>query len=238
MFAMTLSELKKEVRVHSGKERAKTNEWFFKTGKGQYGEGDKFLGLTMPEQRKIAKQFCVLSYKDVKTLLDDKYHEHRMIGLLILVYKYETADEKEKTKIFKFYIKNRKAVNNWDLVDVTTPNIVGMYLLDRPKKDREFLYTYAKSKNLWERRISILATFPSIKSEKFIDTFKISELLLNDEEDLIHKAVGWMLREVGKRDKKQLKKFLDKHIRSLPRTTLRYSIERFPEKERKGYLVK
>ncbi len=235
---MSLTKLKKEAVELAKIERAKNNEWFFKTGKGEYGEGDKFLGLTMPEQRKIAKQFSDIPYSDIEVLLKNKYHEYRMIGLLILVYKFEKADEKEREKIFKFYIKNRKAVNNWDLVDVTTPHIIGRHLLTLPNNERRFLYTYAKSKSLWERRIAILATAPFISAGKFSDTLKISEQLLSDEEDLIHKAVGWMLREVGKKDVAVLKKFLDKNIRSLPRTTLRYAIERFPETERKMYLKK
>jgi 3-methyladenine DNA glycosylase AlkD len=233
---MSLTLLRLEAKKHATKKRAEANAWYFKTGKGEYGEGDKFLGLTMPAQRKIAKQFCALPYTDIKKLLDDSYHELRMIGLLILVYKFEKTSEKGQKKIFNFYLRNRKAVNKWDLVDVSTPKIVGKYLLERPVAERKFLYTYAKSKNLWVRRIAILATFPFIDANKFNDTLKISKMLLDDKEDLIHKAVGWALREVGKKDEKVLKNFLDTHIRKLPRTTLRYSIERFPEKERKMYL--
>lgn len=234
----TYSAVKKEIQKNANKERAASSEWFFKTEKGQYGAGDRFLGLTMPIQRQIAKQCLALSYSDVKKLLESKYHEHRMIGLLILVYRFERGDEAQRKQVFDFYIKNHRAVNNWDLVDCTTPNIVGRYLLTRPKRERAFLYTYARSENLWERRIAVLATYSFIREGSFEDILKISEILLRDKEDLIHKAVGWMLREVGKKDGKVLRAFLDKHIRELPRTTLRYAIEKFPEKERKVYLGK
>lgn len=232
---MSLSKLKKAVRKKAKKKRATANEWFFKTGKGEYGEGDMFLGLTMPEQRAIAKEFQDISSKEVKVLLASKWHEERMIGLLILVYRYEHSADEEKEKIFNFYIKYRQAVNNWDLVDVTTPSIIGDYLYD---KDKTLLYRYAKSKNLWERRIAIVATYLFIKRGLLEDTLNISKLLLNDTEDLIHKAVGWMLREVGKQDVQRLEQFLKNNIREVPRTTLRYAIERFPERKRKAYLKK
>lgn len=231
----SLSALKKKVRTKAKKDRAKTNAWFFKTGKGEYGEGDKFLGLTMPEQRAVARQFRDLSLKEVERLLKGVWHEERMIGLLILVHRYEAGTEVEKEKIFAYYIKHRHAVNNWDLVDVTTPSIIGDFLYTRNK---DLLYTYARSKNLWERRIAIVATYPFIKRGLLQDTFRISKLLLNDTEDLIHKAVGWMLREVGKQDRKKLERFLTKHIQELPRTTLRYAIEHFPEEKRQEYLHK
>jgi 3-methyladenine DNA glycosylase AlkD len=240
----TVNEIKKGVRKYSNPKRAKINQKFFKTGKGQYGEGDVFLGLTMSEQRKIASTNTELPYTEIKKLLDSKYHEERMIGLLVLVYKFEKKNKDPKQndlnqkKIFDFYLKNRKAINNWDLVDVTTPNIVGEYSLNKPKKDRSFLYKYAKSKNMWERRIAILATWRFIKHGQIADTLNISKILLSDKEDLIHKATGWMLREVGKVDEKALRKFLDANIEKMPRTALRYAIEKFPEKERKKYLAK
>ena len=234
----TINDIQKEASVYACTKQAKTNAWFFKTEKGQYGEGDKFLGLRMPEQRKIAKQFSAASFPTITKLLKSKWHEERMIGLLILLYQFEKADNATKKKIFDFYIKNRAAVNNWDLVDATTPHIIGRYLVDKPRAERQFLYDYAQSGNLWERRIAILATFPFIKIEKFTDTLAIAEILLNDNEDLIHKAVGWMLREVGKKDEQVLCAFLDKNIRKLPRTSLRYAIERFPEPKRKAYLKK
>jgi 3-methyladenine DNA glycosylase AlkD len=225
----------KEIYSYKDKNRAKSSIWYFKTGKSEYGEGDKFLGLTMGQQRKIAKSFLGIDFDDVKILLNSVYHEERMIGLLILVYKYKNAEGKLKKKIFDFYIKNKKMVNNWDLVDVTTPNIIGDYLKD---KDKKLLYIFSKSKNIWEKRMSILATFPFIKDGKFEDSFKISKILLFDEHDLIHKAVGWMLREVGKKNIKELRKFLDLNKSKMPRTMLRYSIERFPENLRLKYLRK
>jgi len=232
---MIFDKLKKEINLHSDKNRAKTNAWFFKTGKGEYGEGDVFLGLTMPEQRKISKGFKDLSLTDVTKLISSKYHEERMIALLILVQKYELGNKRIKKQIYNFYIKHRSRVNNWDLIDVTTPNIVGDYL---KKKDKKILYTFARSKSLWERRMAILSTYTFIKHGMLQDTLNISKILLSDEEDLIHKAVGWMLREVGKVDQSKLESFLRKNVRQIPRTTMRYAIERFPEKKRKAYLKK
>ncbi|HJN62688.1 MAG TPA: DNA alkylation repair protein [Candidatus Paceibacterota bacterium] len=226
-------EIKKEIRKYAKKKKAKNNEWFFKTGKGEYGEGDKFLGLTMPEQRKITLKHRELGLREVKKLLDSVYHEERMIGLLILVCKYKKT--KNKKEIFDFYLKNKKAINNWDLVDVTTPNIVGDYLKNR---DKGLLYKFAKSKDLWQKRIAIVATCVFIKEGNLKDTFKISEILLNDKHDLIHKAVGWMLREAGKKNQKELEKFLSKYSKVMPRTMLRYSLEKFPEIKRKKYMKK
>ena len=220
-------------------ERAQNCARFFKTGPGQYGEGDCFLGLSMPELRKVAKKFQELVFSDIETLLESRWHEERMAGLLILVLQYQkTNDVQRKQEIFDFYLNHRAAINNWDLVDVTTPHIVGTHLLSRPKAERAFLYDFARSGNMWERRIAILATFPFIRAGKHADTLDIAEILLDDTEDLIHKAIGWMLREVGKQDEKKLKKFLEKHIRRMPRTTLRYAIEKFSEKERKAWLKK
>lgn len=232
---MSLLKLRKRIRNIARRDRAKANAWFFKSGKGEYGESDKFLGLTMPEQREIVKTFKGLSLADIKKLLDSKFHEERMIGLLFLVQIYETGDSKVKKGIFDYYIKNKKAINNWDLVDVTTPRIVGNYLKDKNKK---LLYSFARRGNLWERRIAILATFAFIREGNLDDSLKISKILLSDSEDLIHKANGWMLREVGKRDMNRLEKFLIENIKKMPRTTLRYAIERFPEKKRKEYLNK
>ena len=210
---------------------------FFKTSKGQYGEGDKFIGITVPLQREIAKKYYEsASFVDLQKMLESKIHEYRLTSLLILVYKYDkTKNEKLKKEIYNFYLKNLQYINNWDLVDVTTPNIVGDYLLNNPK-EKKILYKLVKSKNLWERRVAILATFRFIKEKQFEDTLAISEILLNDTHDLIHKAVGWMLREMGKRDIKPLVKFLDQHAIMMPRTMLRYAIEKFPEETRKYYL--
>lgn len=228
---MSLTKLRKELFKFKDSEQAKNLSGFFKTGNGDYGEGDKFLGIKMEPQRVIAQKYKELPFSSVQSLLDSKYHEERMLGLLILLYKYQGSDDKEV--VYKFYLKNWKAINNWDLVDVTTPQIVGDYLLD---KDRDVLYKLVASNNLWKKRIAILATFPFIKKNQFEDILKISKILLQDKHDLIHKAVGWMLREVGKRDMKAEEEFLKKHYKKMPRTMLRYAIERFPEERRQAYL--
>jgi len=230
---MIMEDILREIKKHEDKEKAKVLLRFFKTGKGEYGEGDVFLGIIVPEQRAIAREFKDISFSEAQKLLDSKIHEHRMIALMILIEKYKKADEAGKEKIFKLYLKNTKNINNWDLVDLSCPQIVGDFLLSR---DRSILYSLAKSKNLWERRIAIISTFAFIRNDQFGDTFKIAEILLEDEHDLLHKAVGWMLREIGKRDEKKEKEFIAKHCTDMPRTMLRYSIERFPEKDRKRYL--
>ena len=210
--------------------RAKHSLRFFRTGPGEYGEGDKFLGLTVPECRSLVRKYKDLSLSDTTELLHSQYHEERLIALLILVHNYP----KNPQKIYDLYLKSTKYINNWDLVDLSSSNIVGKYLLDKPI---DILFKLAKSKSLWERRIAILATFAFIYQGNPKPTLQISETLLHDKEDLIHKAVGWMLREVGKRcGQKTLIYFLDKHYRSMPRTALRYSIERFPEPLRVKYL--
>jgi len=216
-----------DFKALENKEKAVILQRFFKTGKGQYGEGDIFLGITVPKQRELAKKYKDLNLNELQTLLDSKIHEHRLTALIILTSQYKNNPE----TTYNFYLKNTKNINNWDLVDLSAPNIVGNYLLN---KDKSILYTLANSNHLWEKRISIISTFYFIKNNKFDDTLKISEILLKDKHDLIHKAVGWMLREVGKKDKNILVKFLNKH--TLPRTALRYAIEKFPEKERKKYL--
>ena len=230
---MNLNELKKTIRANANKDHAKAMQWFFKTGKGEYGEGDKFVGIKVPVQRKIAKQFVELNLEDLQTLLNSKIHEERLISLLILVDKYYKADEKVKDKIYQFYKKNSRKINNWDLVDLSAPKIMGIHLLNRGK---QILYKYAHSNNLWEKRISIIATYSFIKIRDFKTTLEISDILLNDDHDLIHKAVGWMLREVGKQDMNTLEKFLKPRYNKMPRTMLRYSIEKFPEKKRIKYL--
>ena len=215
--------------------RAKHSQGFFKTGPGEYGEGDVFLGLTMPQIRVIAKKyFKEITLSFVQELVKSKYHEFRMCALVMLVYKYE-KDTDSRKEIYEFFLKNTAYINNWDLVDVTIPKTVGAYLVDN---DRSILYKLVKSSSLWERRISVLATFAFIRLGDFKDSLKISEILLNDKHDLIHKAVGWMLREIGKRDEKILTGFLDQHYAEMPRTMLRYSIERLEEGKRKGYLKK
>jgi len=231
-----MSSIKKEMLALASKERAKASSWFFKTGKGQYGEGDVFLGLTVPEQRAIAKKYHDLPYSGIKKLLESKYHEHRLTGLLILVLRYQKSkDVKEKKSIAEFYLRNRKGINNWDLVDLSAPRILGNYFFD---KDKATLYRFAESQNLWERRIAVLATFWFISKGKFDHSLRIAKMLLNDRHDLIHKAVGWMLREIGKRDEKALLNFLDKHCRKMPRTMLRYAIERLDGKKRTHYMAR
>ena len=217
------------------KKRAESNAWFFKTGKGEYGEGDVFLGVTVPDTRKVAKQFLDLKLSELKKSFSSKFHEERLCVLLILVEKFAKASEKEQKQIFDFYLKNTKYVNNWDLVDLSAPKIVGEYLLN---KDKKLLFSLADSNSLWERRIAIVSTFTFIKNNSLEETFSLSKKLLGDKHDLMHKAVGWMLREAGKRDKQALVKFLENHKSKMPRTMLRYAIEKFSEKERKEFLKK
>jgi len=235
MGSIILKKILKGINELSDRSKAKIYSGFFKTSKGEYGEGDFFLGLTVPSQRIIAKKHIDCSLSDVKELLHSKYHEHRLTGFLILVYKFETADDSEKKKIVKFYLENKDRSNNWDLVDSSADKILGKWLID---KDKSILYSLAKSDSLWDRRISIISTFEFIINKKFTDTIKISKILLKDKHDLIQKAVGWMLREMGKRDEKELIKFLDVHYREIPRTMLRYSIERLSEGKKKKYMAK
>lgn len=230
---MKYQEVVKEIGKYKSTEKAKTSQWFFKTKKGQYGYGDIFVGLTVPEMRTVSKKFSGIALVEVQKLLNSKIHEERFIGLTIMDIKFSKADPNEKKKIVDMYIKNTKNVNNWDLVDTSAYSILGEYLLD---KKRDVLYKFSKSKSLWERRISIVATYSFIKKDQLSDTLDISESLFDDKEDLIHKAVGWMLREVGKKDVEKLKSFLSKNIKKLPRTTLRYAIERFGVEERKKFL--
>ncbi len=230
---MSLTEIRKAISKQKNPAQAIILQRFFKTEKGDYGEGDIFYGIKVPEQRKIAKQFKDLSLDELKTLLTSKIHEERLIAAFILVDKFKTGDEKKKKIIFNFYLKNRKGINNWDLVDLSAPKIVGTYLID---KEKDLLYKFARSEDLWEKRISIISTQTFIREHFFEDTLNISKILLNDKHDLIHKAVGWMLREVGNRDLETEEEFLKKHYKIMPRTMLRYAIEKFPEKKRKGYL--
>lgn len=231
---MLAKQAKLELKKLSSAKKAKASARFFKTDPGQYGEGDKFIGVSVPDQRKVVKKFSTLALLEISKLLNSQIHEERLVGLLILVSQFQTADEKTKKQIYNFYLKNIRRVNNWDLVDASASYIVGSYLFDKP---RTVLYKLAKSKNLWERRIAIIATLAFIVKGKSRDTLKIAVLLLNDKEDLIQKAVGWMLREVGKRVScEELEGFLKKHYKIMPRTMLRYSIEHFPSDIRQKYL--
>jgi 3-methyladenine DNA glycosylase AlkD len=206
---------------------------FFKTGPGEYGEGDVFLGIMVPQSRQVAKKYIGLPLQQVNALLGSNIHEERLVALLILVYKYAHASVKEKSDIARFYLDNLKQINNWDLVDLSAPIILGSFLMEN---DRSVLYRLAKSDNIWERRVAILATMQFIKNGEFSDTLKLARILLRDDHDLIHKAVGWMLREVGKRDLALEEAFLDKHYRVMPRTALRYAIERLPERKKRRYM--
>lgn len=230
---MPLKKLREELNKYADSEQAKIYLRFFKTGKGDYGEGDKFIGAKVPVSRKIAKQFKDLPFPDIQSLLNSKIHEERLIGLFILIEQYKWADEARTKDIFNFYLENLRAVNNWDLVDLSAEKIVGAYLLD---KDHKILFKLARSKDLWERRIAIMSTFCFIKNRSYETTVSISNILLNDEHDLIHKAVGWMLREIGKRDLKVEEDYLKKNYKIMPRTMLRYAIEKFPENKRQAYL--
>lgn len=215
-------------------EKAKILQRYFKTGKGEYGEGDIFLGIVVPKQRKIAKKFSNSSLSDLKILLKSKIHEYRFTALEILVLKYEfTKNEKEKEKIVNFYLKNTKFINNWDLVDTSARYILGDYLFN---KKRNIIYDLARSQNLWERRISIISTHFFIVNGQYEDTFKICELLLHDKQDLIQKACGWMLREIGKYISRDVEKvFIDKNVKSMSRITLSYALEHFSTQEKLFY---
>lgn len=234
---ITLEKLRTKVKLKSSLKRAKVLMRFFKTGKGDYGEGDVFIGLTVPESRKIAHSYKDLRLFQLKLLLRSKIHEERLIALLILVDKFQKGDSDSQEEIYHFYLKHTKFINNWDLIDLTADKIVGSFLLNKPK---ELLFKLAKSKILWERRMAIIATFCFIKERKEYEyTFRIAEVLINDSHELIHKAVGWMLREVGKRiSEKTEEDFLHKYCKIMPRIMLRYAVERFPEEKRQKYLNK
>ncbi len=230
---MSARSIQRELRKYATKERAQTSAWFFKTGPGQYGAGDVFIGVRSPDTRKVALQFKDVSLEELMPLLYSKIHEERFVALEILVAKYEVSDAKDQKKIVSFYLKHKARVNNWDLVDTSASYILGSYLFD---KDRSILYKLAASKSLWDRRIAVVATHYFIKQKDFKDIFALTLLLLKDKEDLMHKAVGWMLREAGKQDEKVLRDFLDKYNTQLPRTTLRYAIERLSDTQKKWYM--
>ena len=230
---MIAKEVINALKFVATEERRKVNEWFFKTGKGEYGYGDIFLGVTVPEIRKIAKKFSQeISLQELTELIRNPTHEVRLCALIILVNKYKKED---KNKIYKYYLNHLNAINNWDLVDTSAPHIVGDYLYNNPEKSI-ILLEFSQSENLWIRRISIVSTFAFIKNNEFKKTLEIAKLLLNDDLDLIHKAVGWMLREVYKRDVDLIKRFLRQNYAQIPRTTLRYAIERMDKEERLLYL--
>ncbi len=229
--------VKDELKKLANKEHAVLLGRYFKTGKGEYGEGDIFLGLTVPQQRSVAKKYRDVPFTDLEDLLRDPVHECRLTALLILCAKFAKADKAERKKIVGFYLRNTHYINNWDLVDLSSHEILGTYLSDKPKA-RTILYTLARSKNIWEKRIAIISTFAFLQRNEVTDTLNIAELLVHDTHDLIHKAVGWALREVGKRDMTAEVAFLNKYYRTMPRTTLRYAIERFPKDARTYYMKK
>lgn len=229
-------DIQKELKGYSSRQKAKILQRFFKTGKGDYGEGDLFLGISVPDIRKVCKKyFKNISFRELDTFLKSEFHEYRLFGLLTLTYMYEKGDEELRKEIFEYYLNNRRYVNNWDLIDTTAPKIVGEYIKNHSEA-RNILDELVVSDNLWDQRIAVLSTFAFLKDEDFDATLKFAKMLLNHEHDLMHKAVGWMLREVGKRDEKVLKEFLNKYYKRMPRTMLRYSIERFDKDERLRYL--
>ena len=230
---MSLKEIKTALRQAADPIKARELQRFFKTGSGEYGHGDVFLGIKVPVLRKIAKTYPKTGLPEIEILLKSPIHEERFLSLVLMVQAYAKASEPERKNLYGFYLNHTPFINNWDLVDTSAPHIVGAFLADKNRKPITIL---AKSTNLWERRIAVMATFFFIRQGDFTDALLISELLLNDKEDLIHKAVGWMLREIGNRNRQTEEFFLIKHYHKMPRTMLRYAIEKFPESIRKKYL--
>ena len=233
MKSSAVANIRHHLRAESDPKFAEQSQRYFKTGPGEYGEGDKFIGIRVPVLRSIAKQHRDLPLADTEALLRSQIHEERLLALLILVMRYDKGDATVRKDVFDLYCRNLQFVNNWDLVDSSAHLIVGPFLQNR---SRRLLHRLAKSDVLWERRIAIMSTFTFIKDGEFDETLKIAESLLHDDEDLIHKAVGWMLREVGNRDRPVEEAFLKRHCHDMPRTMLRYAIEKFPEQQRKRYL--
>ena len=230
---MPLKEIKEKLQKLGNQKRAEQSGRYFKTGPGEYGEGDIFLGIPVPELRKLSRAYREIPLEAAEKLLKSPIHEERLLALLILVLKYGKSDAGTRKGIYSLYLKNTRFINNWDLVDVSAHYIVGPFLMDRSKKP---LYRLAASKSLWERRIAIMATFHYIRQNSYSETLNIAEILISDKEDLIHKAVGWMLREVGKRDLHTEEEFLKPRYKAMPRTMLRYAIEKFPAAKRQRYL--
>lgn len=230
-----IHNLRKDVQALANPKKAKLVQGYFKTGPGQYGEGDIFLGLTVPQSRTIAVKYKDLAYLEISALLKSKNHEERFISLVILIHNYKYGNEKDRKKTYNFYLKHLRYINNWDLVDLSAHSILGAWLMD---KDRKMLLKLATSQNLWSRRIAVVATYHFIKYQKSSAwTFKIAEMLLNDKHDLIHKAIGWMLREIGKNISHEEEEiFLKKHYKNMPRTMLRYAIEHFDPALRQAYM--
>ncbi len=230
---MKALDIQRRLQRIGNKEHAAISQRFFKTGPGEYGEGDIFIGIRVPVLRKLAKEYKDLAVGEIRNLLRSPIHEQRLLAILLLVGKFEKGDHGLKKSIYDLYLKSTGFINNWDLVDTSAEHIVGGYLMDRSKRP---LYRLARSNHLWERRIAIMATFHFVKRHEFSEALKISGMLISDRHDLIHKAAGWMLREIGKRDLETEEQFLKKHYKKMPRTMLRYAIEKFPEKKRQRYL--
>lgn len=232
---MTAENVKQKLLSFGNAQKAEKSQYFFKTGEGQYGEGDVFIGTTSPENRAIAKEYRDLSFDELKILLNDNIHECRLCALFILVEQFKTKDNDKRKQVYDFYLSQTHGINNWDLVDVSCYFIVGQWLMDR---DRAPLYQLAESTNLWEQRIAIVSTMVFVRNNDFADTLKLTEMLMNHNHDLIHKACGWLLREVGKKNEKVLTDFLDVHYKQMPRTMLRYSIEKLTKEQRAHYMKK
>ena len=228
-----MKQLRARLQKLASPSDAKFLQGYFKTAPGEYGAGDQFIGIRVPVLRRLAREFRSLLLREVTALLRSPIHEERLLALFILVDAYHRADEAGRATIYALYLKNLDHINNWDLVDSSAPRIVGRHLAQR---SREVLFRLARSKNLWRRRVAVLATFYFIRQDDFADALRLAELLRDDEHDLMHKAVGWMLREIGKRDVAVLKKFLNQHAALMPRTMLRYAIEKLPERERRRCL--
>jgi 3-methyladenine DNA glycosylase AlkD len=228
-----LATVRSAVRRLADPARAKVLQGFFKTGPGEYADGDRFIGLTVPVIRGLVGEFKEAPAPVMRRLIASPIHEERLLGLLLLVNRYRRGDPKVRGRAYRLYVRSFPHINNWDLVDVTAEHVVGAHLFER---DSSPLRAWARSKNLWVRRIAIVSTFHFIRRGRFRETLEVARILLRDPHDLIHKAVGWMLREVGKRDLAVLERFLKPHHRTMPRTMLRYAIERFPERKRLAYL--
>ncbi len=231
---MILEDIHRRTLKLADKKKAAQMQKYFKTGKGQYAEGDLFWGISVPELRELAKDYApLINLVEISILIKSEVHEKRLLSLLFLVQKYKRADQATQKKIYEFYIKNTEYINNWDLVDLSAYHIVGAFLFNQ---DKDMLYVLAESKNIWERRIAMIATYHFIKQSSFNHTLRLAKILVNDPEDLIHKAVGWMLRELGKKDLAAEERFLKHHYQNMPRTMLRYAIEKFPKTKRLRYL--
>lgn len=230
---MTAREIEKELNAHENPADAEFLQRFFKTGPGEYGEGDIFIGLRVPKLRAIAKKYQDLSLEEIEKLLDSPIHEHRLAAVIIMAERAKRAQETEKKGLYQLYLRRTDRINNWDIVDSSCRDVIGGYLMDKP---RDPLFKLARSPSMWERRIAMVSTWQFIRVNDLADTFKIAEMLLDDSQDLMHKATGWMLREAGKKDEAQLKDFLDQYASVMPRTMLRYSLERLHPADKAHYM--